>query len=309
MIEITKEMLEKTYNRQQNFLKSVSVVTIVCWIIWFCYRRLYDFIPEGLLLFAMLLRILIFFLPLIFAAVAKKKIMPAGNGKIVMETFKDIQYDFLSDRAVNRLYQAMGMANNAADKIKLQLLLADVFMFRGQYSDAVSMLNSVDRSRFMHYPEIALTYFGDTVSVYNEMGDNNSVIAAYRDAEPFIKECAGRNYVCCQSALEICIIAEKAMGNYRRALDMRLMKNEFENKLNKDLIDRNLSYNKTSINTFNKGLVFFGTAELFYLCGDFSNAAKYLDIGGPMLAMSNVQTEKANELSAKIREALGSPHN
>lgn len=76
------------------------------------------------------------------------------------------------------------------------------------------------------------------------------------------------------------------------------MKNEFENKVNTFIKSEAVNSTKP-LNRYIHGVVFCDTAELFYLCGDYFNAGKYLDIGGPMLAASPYMTEKANELSQK----------
>lgn len=97
------------------------------------------------------------------------------------------------------------------------------------------------------------------------------------------------------------INVEKARGNYRKALDLRLIKNEYENLFNSST---GASVQGTPLSRFLKGCVFVNSAELFYLCGDLDNAAKYLDIGGPMLSASVFYTNKANELSEKVRAAF-----
>ncbi|MCM1579664.1 MAG: hypothetical protein NC078_12800, partial [Ruminococcus sp.] len=232
---------------------------------------------------------------------AKKKITPAGQGKEVQQAFNGIKNDFTSDRAVNALFEHMGRAANFADKTMITLYLGEVYLFRGQINDAISLYNSIERSRFMEYPTVGMSFYNDIIGLYSALEDTNSVLAAYSDAEVFVNECAFRNYACCQSALELLIDVEKARGNFGKALDMQLMKNDFANRFNNQTQAAAGTY---PLKQFLDGLVFYKTAELFYLCGDYSAAGQALYLGGPMLGASPFYLEKANKLSAEIKEAM-----
>ncbi len=302
MIEITRETLEKLYNKQNKAMLTVIIIYMAGFILLFGAIRLFseNSISELPVTTAVILILTVSLF--ITAAIQRKRIFPAGNGPAVQAASRYLQRDFMSDHAVNMLYEKIGKTNNYADKTKLMLLLCDVYMMRGQYNEAINMLGSVDRSRFAEYPDVGMSFFDDTLFVYTELEDSDSVLRAYEDAKPFIEHCFEKNYLCCSTALNILIMVQKAQKNYRHALDLRLMKNEFENKFNQKTA--NTTVQQSPLAGYIRGCVFCDTAELLYLCGDFANAAKYLDIGGPMLAVCPTATQKANMLSDKIRTAM-----
>lgn len=295
MITITREQLDRLYKKQKNIITSCTVMTTLCVMISVVIFR---YAPSSLL--TDLLAAAVFILPLIFIGVMRKRIFPPGNGKRVTEAMRLLQRDFISDNAVNILYAKMEQADSYPDRTKLKLLLCDIFCLRGQYGEAISLLGSVDRNEFGKYPEVGASFYDDTLSVYDEIGDSGSVLRAFNDAEPFIRHCIGGNFLCAQTAVNILIKAEKAKKNYRAALDLRLMKNEFDNLTMKTVTAQ---MGSTPLNTMITGQIFCETAELFFLCGDIGNAAKYIDIGGPMVTASPSALKKANKLSEKIREA------
>lgn len=307
MTEITKEMLEKAYKNNRSAVKGSLIYDFILFILYFIFIfYISDNIPDEK---RVLVKTAAFFAVIItsviIAAISKKRITPSGNGRIVMDTYKQIQNDFISDKAIGIVYQAIQRTTAPADRIKLQLFLVDIFLFRGQYNESINIINTIDRSCFEKYPDIAVAFYNDTIAVYSYIGDNASVIAAYEDAERFLNNKTLSNYITCKTAVSLLIDVHKARGDYRKALDMRLMMNEFENKFNKDIASyASSAVNKNNIALLVKGQIFYSTAELFYLNGDYSNAARYLDIGGPLLAMSPVDLQRANKLSAEIRSHL-----
>lgn len=303
MIEITREQLEKLYKKQKRTLSTAVGIGTVCWITSYTIYRTFvkaDYL-ENLSTVFTIIALILFIIPFIVAASARKKLIPAGCGNAFNDAAAVIQGDFMSDRTVNILYQKIGEAKSFAEKSKIILLLCNVYQLRGQMQEALGMLNSIDRSQFVGYPTIGMDYYNCTVDIYSQLEDTQSVLAAYADAEPFIRECSNRNYICCTTAVSILIKVEKAQGNYRKALDLRLLKNDFENQFNKTVA---ANQQGTPLSRLIKGGVFFETAELFYLNGEYEKAGKYLDIGGPLLSGSPSETERANRLSEKIRDAL-----
>lgn len=305
MIEITKEKMEKLYKMQTTLIKSYTTVSAIIIFAVLVITRLLNSLSSGDHTFISAIFMILLAADIAGYFIIRKKVIPAGSGPCVMEAYRSLQNDFISERAVNMLYSKIGEAGNYSDKTKLTLLLCDTYAFRGQLNEAINLLNSVDRSKFAEYPEAGMSFYEDTLSVYSVIGDNDSVLRAYEDAVPFIEHCYEKNYICFSTALSIDIMKEKALGNYRKALDLKLMKNEFENKVNSFVKSAAVNNNKP-LNIFVSGMVFLDTAELFYLCGDMFNAGKNLDIGGPMLAASPYMTGKANELSQKIKAALNS---
>lgn len=296
MVNITRDQLDRLYKKQKNSLTNCTAITTVCVILSISISRYNDGESAAV---SLLCIILLFAAPLALVFYAKKKIIPPGNGKRVTEAMQSLQKDFISDRAVNMLYEKISRADGFAEKTRLILLLCDIYALRGQYREAIGMLNSVDRSQFKKYPAIGISFYDDTTSVYSELEDYDSVLLAYADAEPFIDYACQTNYLCASPAVNILIKVHFARKNYKAALDLRLMKNEFENLTMKMVTDQN---GNTPLNNIIRGSVFCETAELFLRCGDIENAAKYLDIGGPMVAGSPAALAHANKLSAEIRD-------
>ncbi len=308
MLDITYEQLDKLYKSQQGILKrTLGISAALCATAYFMYRGLIKRSPNGYVPFEDLRPLFIVIVTALVAASfiiiasAKNKLIPVGHTENVSNAAAYLQNDFTSDGAVNMLYQKIGSAKTFPEKAKLLYLLSNVYMFRGQYKEAIDILNSVDRSQFKGYPTIGMEYYDNITGLYYCLGDNDSVIAAYNDAEPFIAECSKRNYLCCSTAVNILICANKAKGNYSKALQIRLMKNDFENKISQTITADSQG---TPLSKFIKGMSYFESAELFCLNGDYKAASEALDAGGPLLAPSVSETNRANELSAKIREAL-----
>ncbi|MDE6593708.1 MAG: hypothetical protein K2K57_11690 [Oscillospiraceae bacterium] len=308
MVEITRERMELLYKAQKN---SFSCTIVICIIGTFISTILYvigEDMQGSYRSVILLISFAFFIIPIIYTVISFKKFIPPGNGKIVRAAFQNMRYDFLSDKTVNMLFESIGKAANYADKTMLTLYLCDVYLFRGQINEAISLINSIDRSMFVHYPTIGMTFYEEVMSIYSVIEDNNSVIAAFADGEKFIDECAFRNYLCCSKAVGGLIMYEEARGNYRSALQLLLMRNEFENNIERD--NRNSgSVLNHPLAQFSRGIVFINTAELYYLCGDLWEAGQSLDIGGPMVASCPFMLNRANTLSAKIRQAKAEQYN
>lgn len=297
MTDITKEMMDKLYKKQSSSL----MLALTCGaVMWGAALIIFTAFDDNIAADA--IAAVIFAVPFFLYAHTKKKLIPPGHGKITSRAMQTMQNAFMSDGMVNVLFDLMGKADSFADKTTLTLLLCDIYQMHSQVREAIGMIDSIDRTRFIEYPTVGLSFYNTVTDIYTVIGDHESVLAAFADAEPFIDECAARNYVCCSTALSIIIRGERAKGNYRKALELRLMKNDFENQFNSTT---GAEQQSSALSYFIRGSVFFETAELFYLCGDYANAAKYLDIGGPMLTASPYALEKANSLSAMIREKNG----
>lgn len=299
MINLTKETLDRLYKKQKTMFSMGWIITIAVIFLSEIGRiALRDVFDKSTLNTIILI---IDILPFIYIGYTMKKLIPAGNGKLVKKAFRVLQQDFTSESTVSMLYSSIGQAVKYPEKVRLTLLLANTQAIRGNINEALQLLYSVDRSGFDRFPDVGMTFYGEIIETYSNVGDYDSVLRAFADGERFIEMAAERNYNCCVTAFGVMINVEKARGNYRKALDLRLIKNEYENLFNSS---EGASQQGTPLNRFLKGAVFMETAELFYLCGDIDNAAKYLDIGGPMLSASPAETERANKLSAKIREAM-----
>lgn len=299
MINLTKETLDRLYKKQKTMFSMGWIITIAVIILSEIGRiALCDVFDKSTLNTIILI---IDIMPFIYIGYTMKKLIPAGHGRLLRKVFKVLQYDFMSDNTVDMLYRSIGQAAKYPEKVRLTGLLVTTYVLRGQYNEALNLLYSVDRSGFDKYPDVGMLFYADIISIYCELEDYDSALRAYADGEKFIDAAAERNYTCCTTAFSVMICVENARGNYRKALDLRLILNEYQNLFNSTT---GASQQGTPLNQIIRGLTFAETAELFYLCGDISNAVKYLDIGGPMLSASPAETENANKLSAKIREAM-----
>lgn len=303
MVEITKDRLEMQYKIFRGYVGKTTIVSVVLTAVSLILFQISGGFDGAAASILRVLSLLSFAGVFVYAFHARSKMIPPGHGGIVKSTMSQVRYNFTSEGTVNFMFSQIGKAKNYPEKVMLTLLLADVYLFRGQIGEAISLLDSVDRSGFIQYPTIGMSFYNDVISLYNAVDDSSSVLAAYKDAEAFIDECAFRSYICCQSALDIMIMVEKAGGNYRKALDMQLMKNDIANIFENDARSSGVQQSDP-MTAFNRGMIFWSTAELFYLCGDMENAGKYLDIGGPMLSASPLFIQKANRLSEKIRQGM-----
>lgn len=302
MADISNETLTRLYKKQKTMLTSGFVVSAAVFITDALLREYITTNIEGattrIILLLACLAILI--IPFVYTAYITKQLIPPGNRGAVRRVMKTLNNDFTSDNIVNKLHGEIIGCGKYAEKIRLTLLLADVYSIRGEYREALELLYNADRSGFSKYPELGLSFFGEIINIYSELGDSESVLNAYSDARSFIDETADKNYMCQHTAFSLMISVEKARGNYSKALEMQLCKNGIENLFNSS---EGASQQGTPLMKFIRGTVFCNTAELFYLCGDYISAAKYLDIGGPMLAVSPAATQQANKLSEKLRAA------
>ncbi|MBQ7989676.1 MAG: hypothetical protein IJ080_07900 [Oscillospiraceae bacterium] len=293
MIDVTREQLERLYKTQQTVIKA-AVGFDVCSVIVYIILMLLD--KTNLILFLLLI-----VLPLIVTAAAKKKLIPVGfSSPLVSDATNAISRDFTSDRALNIIRSKLAQAGKYPEKTLLTLYLAEVHMFRGEIDQAIAALNTVDRSGFAAYPTIGLSFYGDILGLYKSIGDFDSVMLAYRDAEPFLRDCSQRNYILCQTTVDSLICVYAAAGDHRHALDLRLMMNDFKNRSAKDI-----PQGQTPLQIFLRGMTFLDTAEAFYECGDYGAAAQAVDQAGPMVTPSPFFLDKANRLSAAIREKQG----
>lgn len=300
MINLTKEALDRLYKKQKTMLSAGWIIIIAVFILSEAARQALDDVIADRVLLNMII-LIIDILPFLYIGYTMKKLIPSGNSRLAKKAYRVLQQDFMSESSVEMLYRFIGQAGKYPEKVRLTLFLADIQAIRGNINEALQFLYSVDRSGFEQYPDIGMLFYTEIIEIYSQLEDYDSVLRAYADGESFIDRAAEKNYTCCITAFGAMINVEKARGNYRKALDLRLIKNEYENLFNSST---GASQQGTPLNRLLKGTVFMETAELFYLCGDLESAGKYLDIGGPMLSASPYQTKIANKLSAKIREAM-----
>lgn len=234
----------------------------------------------------------------------------SGSSRGLNAVSKEINGDFLSDKAIDVLFEKMGKTEHFSEKTMLIILLGNIYRIRGQYKEALSMIGSVDRSQFTGYPEMGLYYYYTVTGIYTELGDNDSVLAAFSDAEPFIDECACRNYNCCMTALGIIICGERAKGNYSKALELAKMKIGFEEKLVsfdvpkssvlKDLICGKMLLEKAELEFLDGHDIDSGYSEK-----DYYNKIQFdLNTIKPLISASQAFKKLSDDLSVRISEKL-----
>lgn len=299
-MNLTKETLDRLYKKQKTMLSTGWIITIGVIALTEVLRLLFKDIVTDRAAFNFIM-LIIDILPIIYIVIMTKKLIPSGQSRRLRKVIKVMQQDPISDNTVNMLYRAIGEASKYPEKLRLTGLLVSVYSLRGQYREAFDLLFASDRSGFEKYPDVAMLHFSDIICLYAEVGDNDSALRAYADGKRFFEAASERNYICCTTAFSAMIGVEAAQKNYRKALDLRLILNEYQNLFNSST---GAAQQGTPLNRLINGTVFMDSAELFYLCGDLDNAAKYIDIGGPMLSASPFLTGKANDLSEKIRTAL-----
>ena len=171
MIEITNEKMEKLYKMQTTLVKSYTTISAIVIFVVLVITRLLRAVSSGDHAALSAVFMIILAADVVGYFIIRKKVIPAGNGPSVMDAYKTMQNDFISDRTVDLLYRKIGEAGNYADKTKLTLLLCDTYMMRGQINEAISLLNSIDRSRFAEYPEAGMSFYDDTLSLYDLIGE------------------------------------------------------------------------------------------------------------------------------------------
>lgn len=318
MIEITKETLEKLYKKHQNKLREplMLMIPLICLIISLgigvgALAGVFSDREAVMKLWLLLGGFLLW--AAAFAVFLRSSewiaIRTSGRGGILtLKVLKELHADegFMSDEKINMLHQKLREAKLDDDKIMLTLFLRDIYVFRGELDMAEKALNAVDRSKFGSSlsPIYAVEFYASTVGLYSTAGDSASVTAAFADGEKFFDMCSDKNYRSFIMALNAYIDVHKTRGEYRKALELRLMLNSFNDDCRREQTDES---NESPITRFMHGMCMFETAELYYLCGDLENAAKCLDIGGPALEKSQFFTQRANMLADSIREKSAVP--
>ncbi|MGN0641603.1 MAG: hypothetical protein ACI4JJ_00525 [Huintestinicola sp.] len=303
MIEITREQFGKLYKQQKLGLQLLSkistVVMVVSFILMFIGKR---FLERESYLVLLVILILIDLLLMASVAVFRKKTIPKSSTyESVQEMMRLLNADLCSDRTVDMFIFKIGQAKEYEERATLVSLLACVYSMRGQHGDAVNIMKTIDRSRFMEYPRTGMSFYGDLIDIYTMIGDSESVLAAYKDGEEFIAKCCGANYINCMTAVSIIAAVNMASGNYDKALEYWLMRSEYEDDFNKSFSN---AMKLPAVTRFNLGDRCMTTAKIYIGLGDYENAAKYADMGGPLIAVTPYLTDYANGISAQIREKI-----
>ena len=294
MLTITREKYQQLYNEQQRSMKIVKAVGIAAPVI-----------AVLILLFshsvaASFFGIVLCVAPLIYIYKLREKLIPPGHGNNVKDVMNVMKYDLCSDKLVELIVRKINQTSEFCERTRLTILLADVYAMRGQINDSINVLYSVDKNMFRRYPAVGLSYFQDLISLYVQYEDYDNARAAFADAESFIAEYYDKNYIYCMTAVELLINANIAYGNYTDALILQTIQNDISRQYESS--DTNKQTAGTPLQNFITGERYLATALIYYNLGDMQQAAKFVDMGGPMLANVPHEVERANTLSRKIRE-------
>lgn len=303
MLEITKEEFQSQYKKYYSSIAMVGKLLIILVVVdVLCYVFL-DRIFTGWLLTGIwcgLFALDILFI--IYVSYCNKRYIPKYHKTpLVKKITEQLKYDIRTDAILQELTDAFAKSNRYDEKIYIASLLASIYAIRGQFNDAVAVMQNIEHSQLENHPESAVTYFSDYMGIYAELEDWNSVIAVYRDAEPYFRQYYNQNYIYCLNVVESLICLNLAYGYHEKALEYQLMlmgreENPAKNTKNKQ--------NMTMLNQYVKGQRYYKTALCYYHCKDYQNAAKYLDMGGPLLTITPYLTNQVNQLSAEIRKKL-----
>ena len=296
MIKITRELFQKLFDEYKGLMMLSRILAVGCPLLGFLFIYILDSTLSRMLVFCLCLT------PIIAISFIRKRLIPPGYNNDVQSVMQTMKYDFLSDNIMNMIIYKMGQCKDYPSKCHLTFLLADVYELRGQMTEAINTIYSVDRSRFKEYPSIGMSFFNSLLDIYMQFDDKENAKAAFADAQNFIAECYDRSYVLCETASSIMINAYMAEDRYYEALELMKIKDEMKMKFKQTSAHKGFSEG-TPLDKLDRGLTYIKLAELYYHCGDPVTASKYADMGGPLLTVSPHELERANRISAMIREA------
>lgn len=301
MIEITKEEFEKLFRQQQAGPKVIqisSIVMMAAMVFIICSGTAFLKLPAGMVVITGILLLTV--LCSIFIQRYNKKNFPRAMRYETVKIFnRQMSQDVCSDATVQMCMDGIRRANQYEERAQLISYLGCIFLIRGQFNEAVQAMGSLDRTKFPSYPRTAMAYYFDLIELYYAMGDMQSVLAAYADGEPYFRKCYGKSYLNCLGMVGALVCVHNARGEHQKALEYQLMRLDIEERFY-EKSNRNLPQN-TMLRQYVTGERYYNTAYQYYLCGDFQNAEKYLQISAPLFGISPYRTNCLNQLAAEIR--------
>lgn len=303
MLEITKEEFKLQHKKYYSSIAMVGKLFIISLVTHALGLLLFNRVFTGWMLigiWCLLLAYDIFFI--IYASYCNRRYIPIERKMPhIKKLTEQLKYDIRTDAVLQVFTDAFSKTNQYDEKIYIASLLANIYEIRGQFNDAIAVMQSIEHSQFEKYPEAAVSYFEEYMDIYAELKDWNSVIAIYRDAEPYFRRYYNQNYIYCISVIQSLIYLNWAYGYYEKALEYQLMRMEMSENLAKDT---KKEQNMTILNQYVKGQHYYRAALCYYYCKDYENAAKYLNMGGPLLTITPYLTNQVNQLSAEIKKNL-----
>lgn len=299
MLSITKEEYEKLYKFQKNGLKIFNYISFAILIVSIPLLLISNTFVTGYTKIVVLgVIFLINALLMIATTIFRHKVIPKEYSSPNIQTAANLlRKDMTSDAMLSGCMQMLQNAVNFEEQATMIGHLACIFAIRGQHADAIQVMRRIDYSQFESHPRLAMRYFGDLIEIYSAMGDQQSVLAVYADAEPFIRKCYKTNYINCSCAVATLVYVHKAKGEYQKALEYQLMKTELE-----DDMFRKSAQNPTQLQQYLAGDRYCTLAELYCLCGDYKNAKLMLDKGGPLIGITPYLVSYANGIAEKIQK-------
>lgn len=301
MIEITKEEFEKLFRQQQagpkvSQISSIVMVAATAFIICsgtaFLKSPVYLIFVGGVFLCTILL--------FIYAQLYNLKNIPKTMRYESIKIFnRQMSQDVCSDATVQMCIDGIRRASQYEERAQLISYLGCIFLIRGQFSDAIQAMRSLDCTQFPSYPWTAMVYYSDLIELYYAMGDMQSVLAVYADAEPYFRKCYQKSYLNCLGMVGTLVCVHNARGEHQKALEYQLMRLEIEERFY-EKSNQNPTRN-TMLRQYTTGERYYNTAYQYYLCGDFENADKYLKISAPLFGISPYRVNCLNQLAAEIQ--------
>ncbi|MCM1494756.1 MAG: hypothetical protein NC089_03055 [Bacteroides sp.] len=301
MIEITKEEVERLFRQQQNgpkVLQIVSIIMAAVLIVTICAGTAFLKQPVYLLLLGVV--VLLNILNFIFALLYDRRNIPKAMRYETVKIFnRQMNQDVCSDATVQMCMDGIRRARQYEEHAQLISYLGCIFLIRGQFGDAIQAMHSLDQTKFPSYPRTAMAYYFDLIELYYAMGDMQSVLAVYADAEAYFRMCYRKSYLNCLGMVGTLVCVHNARGEYQKALEYQLMRLDIEERFY-EKSNQNPAQN-TMLKQYVTGERYYNTACQYYLCGDFQNAAKYLQISTPLFGVSPYRIHCLNQLEAEIQ--------
>ncbi len=199
----------------------------------------------------------------------------------------------LTDSTINTIYANIARINTLSEKAPLLMLLAELYIMRGEHEKAVGCLDTARSGISGRDTQMLIRYYAAVIALYDSAGDRDSVLRACEEARPIVEKDYARSWetMFCTLAIKIC--EHKAKGEYSYAL--------FHMADYMRVYDSIRFPNPASpFHRLERGELLISRAEMYLMSKEYAKAAEYADMGGPMLFDCPYLLARANDLSRRI---------
>lgn len=230
---------------------------------------------------------------LISKCISRMTLPEGGNGKRINDVNKYFLVESCSDGTVYNITTAINSSRKPAEKAYIKLMLTEIYMFRGQFDDALRTIYSIEPPFIREHPETALLYYADLISIYHKLRDCESVKNAYNDAVMYINAVGTRNLVLYRAVCSI-------QANYLHACDDLSGAAELQMR---ELLYIRQAYRTQMEKQGGKILVgssLLDIAELYFDMKDYGSAERYCLEAQELLAEFPYLNERTDTLMGRI---------